>query len=946
MRPSSRLPRELSERPEHCILVTPNRRLAAALKAEFDAARIAEGKQAWIAPTILPIGVYLEQLFRSSATTSDPQSRLQLIDASQSQLLWEHVIRKASGDTVLLSVAAAARQAGGAWQLMHDWRLQNAMRSAQLHEDGVVFMRWAARYQQILRERKLIDSALLSDVLIESLGRRDRAAGPAELVRPLLFTAGFDIVPPQLERLFGAFVDAGTEVRAVPAMVSVAGAAPERAEFTNERDELFACAGWARRLLQEDSTQTIGVVVPALRSKRALVQRVFMETFAPGIRAGISGVSDHQENPDAVFNISLGEPLIDFPLVHDAVGLIELTSGREISYLEVSNLMRSPFVGGARREFSARADLDAKLREQAPDMIDIGWLNRRLQAATVGRLQTAVGAAGLLSGMIMRAGGNMSQTRLSASAASPVEWARRFSEWLSHWGFPGDVALDSASYQVLSKFQDALSQLAAFQLVEPRMRLDEAIAGLRRVVADTVFQPEAEVRRPPAIQVLGVLESAGQAFDALWVTGLSEAEWPLVTRPNPFIPAALQRRAGVPEASAEASLNLDRTITQGWENAARVVVFSHALRTSDMSEAPRQASPLIAHIPRSAADAPIARAYAVELQMANRALQMETVADSALPPLPTPTEVSGGATLIRDQAACPFRAMARHRLGARPLDVPGGGFDAAERGVLLHRVLSLTWTQIRSLNALTSLSSEACSEIVDAAAGRAIAESHAKGAESLSGRFAEIERARLTRLVASWLNLERERGPFDVESCEEKKTVSVGALKMSLRLDRVDRLADGTRVLIDYKSGLANARNWLGERPDDPQLPLYWRTSDTQVSALAFARLKRGKTFGFDGFSAAESDIPNVGPVESRRGMAEAGLASWRDLERQWTQSIDALADQFQHGIAAVDPKHGGQTCQQCDLQTVCRVAEYLGNGESADERGSDPAEDAGVVND
>jgi len=42
-----------------------------------------------------------------------------------------------------------------------------------------------------------------------------------------------------------------------------------------------------------------------------------------------------------------------------------------------------------------------------------------------------------------------------------------------------------------------------------------------------------------------------------------------------FLPLAQQRKAGIPEASAETSLTLDRRITDGWKQAAGEVVFSH-----------------------------------------------------------------------------------------------------------------------------------------------------------------------------------------------------------------------------------------------------------------------------------------------------------------------------------------------------------------------------------
>jgi ATP-dependent helicase/nuclease subunit B len=90
----------------------------------------------------------------------------------------------------------------------------------------------------------------------------------------------------------------------------------------------------------------------------------------------------------------------------------------------------------------------------------------------------------------------------------------------------------------------------------------EAIANLRRLCADTLFQPES----PDApIQVLGVLESLGLEFDALWVSGLTDDVWPMRARPNPFLPPALQKKAGIREASPEATLECRESPRDGLE---------------------------------------------------------------------------------------------------------------------------------------------------------------------------------------------------------------------------------------------------------------------------------------------------------------------------------------------------------------------------------------------
>src|SRR5258707_7776219 len=125
------------------------------------------------------------------------------------------------------------------------------------------------------------------------------------------------------------------------------------------------------------------------------------------------------------------------------------------------------------------------------------------------------------------------------------------------------------------------------------MSFGAAYDTLRRLCAETLFQPES----PDApIQILGVIETQGQRFDCLWVASLTDEVWPRDAHPNPFIPIALQKKAGIPQASAEASLAYDRRITDEWKAAAAEVVFSHPTKDEDRDLAP---SPLIQQFPLS-----------------------------------------------------------------------------------------------------------------------------------------------------------------------------------------------------------------------------------------------------------------------------------------------------------------------------------------------------------
>ncbi len=909
-------------------VVTPNRRLAATLKRVYDDARQQAGDRAWVSPDIVPVPVFFARTCHAlSLTAATPQH----IDSLQSQLIWEQVIRQAEpavdGGLSMLSISQTAKQVMAAWMITCRWQLQSMLRATPLHEDGQAFVAWMRSYQKRCRELNVIDDARLPDMLADRLTA-------AEAVLPTrLLTAGFDIVTPQLETFLQAVAVQGVMVETLTVNH---GNTPvytqrmaQRMAYTNDDAELRGAAQWARMQLEKNPQHRIAIVVPDLGARRGMVSRALTDALLPMARANLAA---DPASVSALFNISLGQPLGDYALVRDALLLLEFARQRPMAALDFSALLRSPHVDSAEREMCPRASLDAVFRDMGAVEISLFALQKKMKLPKYARLEHAFKTCPRFCEAVDRVA---ALPVIAKPASTPHHWRRHFTAVLAAWGFPGERGLSSTDFQVLAKFREALESLAALQMVQPRMRADEALAQLRRIVGEVMFQPESASKAEAPIQVLGILESAGQGFDvidALWVSGLGDDAWPLGLRPNPFIPVGLQRRAGVPEASAASGLALDQHITQGWCHSAREVVFSHALRANKNTEVARAASVLIRDVALVAAITP-SENYAEALLAQNSLFPLGPIVELPIPPLSAPTTVAGGAGVLRDQAACPFRAFARHRLGAQSLATPEAGLGAAERGNLIHRALCLAWRQIASHAALLALAPEALHALVSENVQLAIQEARADGMDTLTGRFATIEQARLHQLVQAWLAIDRVREPFEVLACEQARQIGIGNLTLRLRLDRLDRLQDGTDALIDYKTGVAQFKDWLGMRPDEPQLPLYFHTADHPVSAVAYARLKRGKTFGFEGVSATDNVLPGVTPVEQKRGMEKAGVVSWDVLVQQWEDALENLARQFADGINGVDPKNGAPTCAQCDLHSVCRVAEInRASGAGADD--------------
>jgi ATP-dependent helicase/nuclease subunit B len=826
-------------------VVTPNPRLSRVLTSEFDSFQVAKGLTVWEAPDILPFGAFVERLWEDALYSELGDKLPLLLTPAQEQQLWEQILE--GSDLLILPQAAA--QCREAWRLLHQWRIG----AGRGNEDHSAFSEWVKQYQK--ETASDIDSARLPDLVA---GVLDKLKKPK-----LLIAYAFDVVPPQTAEFLRHFEFVEVKPEAVPG-------SSFRTSFASAKEELETAAKWARARLEEGRAR-IGVVVPRLAQRRKEVVRVFSRVMQPGHH--LPGA----EKAPLPFNVSLGEPVSNYPLVDAALGLLEL-SFHSVEFGRASKLLRSPFIAGAESEMARRATLDVRLRRNLEATVALPKLIAFAEPCPLLRqtLEKVFALAG------------------EAGEKSPSEWARHFSALLEAAGFPGERALDSEEFQTRAKWHEVLGEFARLERISKSMKGTKALETLRKLCADTLFQPES----PNApIQVLGILESAGLRFDCLWVSGLTDEAWPLAARPNPFLPIALQKKAGIPQASADGSLALDRRITEEWAGSAKEVVFSWPEKEEDRDLAP---SPLILEFPRTSTSLSVLD-YPRYRDVLFASKKLESFEDSKAPPVQT-KQVRGGTRVLADQAACPFRAFARWRLAAEELEEPAPGLDARKRGSLLHHLMKHLWSRVKTSQNLRRDLEPAIAE----AAAAAVKEL------SLEGRFAELERERLARLAREWLEIEKTRAPFEVAALEERRTLNVAGLELSGRIDRMDRLEKGGHALIDYKTGQATRNAWLGERPDDPQLPLYAVSAPENIAAVAFARLNPGE-MAFRGFSKERNILPKV---ELYR--------DWRGLLDQWRKETRDLGAAFAAGDARIDPKYALKTCRLCDLQTLCRVYENI----------------------
>ena len=864
---------------EGLTLITATRRLGRHLHFQYAAAMAGRGKRAWPTPDCLPWPAFCRRCLTLAARfEAGPPV---LLSAIQQQWLWQDIIGRSGYRDRLLQTGATARQAMRAYGLCKAWRIPIFPADVFLSEDALAFKGWAVAYEARKRQAGLMDDAGLPDYLLEML-----LAGRLRFGRLSFY--GFDTLTAQQQRFIEVLRQTGHElVELAPRITgSATGPGATVAALPDARSEYLAAACWARRRLRENPAAVIGVVSPALRAMRGPIEQAFRSVLHP---AG----ADRPDSP-VLYSISAGRPLNAWPLIRAALNVLSLA--RRHADLDVwSDLLHSPFIKGGDSGQAERAGFDLSLRQGGALRLGFGSV-----CSIAGRAEAHQRCEGFIR-LLKTLDGLLSSL---PRRTSPRQWAIRFSEWLSLFGWPGERRPDSGEYQLLMAWQKALTQLGGLEQLSQPVTFNEAFSLLWQLLADTPFQPETP---ETPIQILGISGAWAMRFDHLWITGMRDESWPEPSPPNPFIPAACQRKYGLPTANAEGRLRLASQITRRLADAAKEVIFSYAKHADERECRP---SPLIRAWAGNAAPDYLPE-YRDYKKMIHDSAQIETFIDTEAPPVLPGQTAAGGSALFKDQAACAFRAFARHRLHARAMPEADIGLNAPERGRLAHRAMQFLWRRLQNSACLRRQTRAEITASIQSAVAAAIKAQRGQQPESLGERFTRLEQQRLQRLLEDWLDIERQRGEFKVIATEEWQTVSFEGIEIRLCIDRIDELTAGRRVIIDYKTGEVSRNDWDPGRFNEPQLPLYALTARGQVAAIAFASLKRGR-LGFTGEAEVAGLLPGVQPGADSSWAAR--LAGWRAV-------LTDLARDYRDGRAAVRPT-SEQACHYCDLHSLCRVYE------------------------
>jgi ATP-dependent helicase/nuclease subunit B len=374
---------------------------------------------------------------------------------------------------------------------------------------------------------------------------------------------------------------------------------------------------------------------------------------------------------------------------------------------------------------------------------------------------------------------------------------------------------------------------------------DEAPALLMALFADVAIRPA--FGQHPRIAILGPLEAQLARADLMILAGLNEGVWPAPPRPDPWLAPAIRARLRLPGQARElglAAADFLRAL------GARRVLLSRARRDAAGPLLPsRLLQRLDAHLAWAAGDT---AETATGLARNTRLVQIARALDAQDRPCPAPRPRPAppaehrprklSVTEVDILIADPFAFYAKRMLKLPVLDPLDADPDAADRGQLLHKVLE-DWVKDGSLDParLTELAERM---LLSAGNGFPLLAAlwGPRARHALEWAGAQV----LARRGQGWQ-------PLAAEAAGEMllaNDIRANDIRLVGKADRIDRHADGSLAIIDYKTGtppsiaqvLGKLRNQLpllaamasagalrnGERPLPPAPVMaldYWRLS-------------------------------------------------------------------------------------------------------------------------
>ncbi|TVR97368.1 MAG: double-strand break repair protein AddB [Rhodospirillales bacterium] len=355
-----------------------------------------------------------------------------------------------------------------------------------------------------------------------------------------------------------------------------------------------------------------------------------------------------------------------------------------------------------------------------------------------------------------------------------------------------------------------VAELAEVASLVPKIGAGQYLPFLDALMSGRAVRPR--YGRHPRLFIWGPLEARLQHADVTILGSLNESSWPRLADTGPWLSRGMMEAFGLPPPERRIGLSA-HDFTQAC--GAPEVVITRARRSEGAPTVPSRWLVRMENLLGEAATATWKETGAVWLDWQHR-LDDGARLERPGPPEPRPPvearprrlSVTRIETWMRD----PYAIYARHILGLQEFDPLDADPGAPQYGSFVHRALDMFVKEVDG-----PLPDDALDRLL--AAGRRVL-----GDDLARPGVRAFWWPRFQRIAAWFLDQERARRPGIRASASEVSghlqfDAPAGGFVLTATADRVDRMPDGSLVILDYKTGALPSEKEV-KAGFAPQLPL------------------------------------------------------------------------------------------------------------------------------
>jgi ATP-dependent helicase/nuclease subunit B len=858
------------------LIITPHSKASFELDRQLKS-QAAEGDAL---PQIVTVDAFLRWLWQQALINGNVLPANSIAMDFEEAALWEKVIREAVDENELKGVSELT-QAARTVERACGWYAINIDKASQFHDGSLSqFARWLSSYQKACSKAQIVTlgqwTAWAADH-VESL----KVSGIDESMGYWGFSENG--IPFNLQVILDGL---GASAMQGPGNLESELVEMRYLPFDDERTELVAAFQWARELLISEPDKTVTIAVPGLSKRRWAVIDAAAGVLEPWYFLPRTDDSDRVYG--LPFDFGATSPIKEAPIVRDVLALLSALLNGSVE--DWATVAQSIYLWDCR--FKKKHALVNRIKKYRKATLSVREFEKH-------RVDCGI------------TGSPIAQDQFDPYASlTTAEWVSRIRGLLQAIGWPKKPVLGAGEFMALGRFNEALGQVAGCRIEHRSVGYARFLYLLRKACEQISFVPSPEKTRLEIID----WRNAQQIFsDAVWVVGANELTFPAQPKPLPFIPIQWQIEKGVENATAEWSLKHCVASINHVRKHCGLVWFSYSNVSEGLELKP---APLLAGFltkPGGAVDT---------LPIVSQSLSsFSTRLNDEIGHLsPVTGEVRRGNEIIKNTAECPFKSIAVHRLRLDKFYEVELGLGVVERSKLIHAALEAFWRDHPDQAELTRWGMERLQLAVVTAVDEALEKSKVQ-AEWFEPGYFEKETAYVQERTLQTVLQDLNRKPFVVEGVEMEARVNVGGLSFLMRADRIDRIGDSL-VLVDYKRSKKIVKEIARPRITEPQLPLLATAMDDVKGLFWIVTESEQKREG-----VCDENLDIYGLTTPMKLKTPDVCDDFDALKSTWRGWLETLAAQYESGDCRIDPVDGNQTCRNCHVKSVCRIAEVGGRG-------------------